>query len=312
MALVFEKADERNAKAEFRQSIAVFGPPGVGKTSLIRTLPDTETLVLDLEAGMKSVQGWNGVSMPIRAYTDFRDFAVLLGGPDPSAPNTSYFSTGYHAHISAQYKGTGILELLASKRIIFIDSITDLTRQIFAWAKQQPESFNVKGEVDTRGTFGLVGRETIQVLKHLQHTPDKTVIFVGVLEQVKDDAKQKVWQPQMEGSKGPRELPGIVDQVITMHHFAKGSEGVWFLDPDSPHRRLVCRAGNRFGLPAKDRSTRLAETEPPDLGRLLAKMNGKPVSEEATTIVETAEVPTGANPNTPAAITHAVTTPAWA
>ena len=38
-------------------------------------------------------------------------------------------------------------------------------------------------------------------------------------------------------------------------------------------RRLVCRTGNPFGLPAKDRSGRLDMTEPPDLGALLFKIN---------------------------------------
>ena len=38
-------------------------------------------------------------------------------------------------------------------------------------------------------------------------------------------------------------------------------------------RRLVCQAGNPFGLPAKDRSGRLDLTEPPDLGALLRKIN---------------------------------------
>jgi len=38
-------------------------------------------------------------------------------------------------------------------------------------------------------------------------------------------------------------------------------------------RRLVCQAGNPFGLPAKDRSGRLDVTEPPDLGALLRKIN---------------------------------------
>lgn len=38
-------------------------------------------------------------------------------------------------------------------------------------------------------------------------------------------------------------------------------------------RRLVCRAGNSFSLPAKDRSGRLDETEPADLAALLCKIN---------------------------------------
>ncbi len=45
-------------------------------------------------------------------------------------------------------------------------------------------------------------------------------------------------------------------------------------DPEKgEHRRLVCRSGNPFALPAKDRSGRLDVTEPADLGALLAKIN---------------------------------------
>ena len=71
----------------------------------------------------------------------------------------------------------------------------------------------------------------------------------------------------------PRELPGIVDQVISMSLFA-ADEDNWRHDPERADiRRLVCRAGNPFGLPAKDRSGRLDITEAPDLGALLAKIN---------------------------------------
>ena len=41
------------------------------------------------------------------------------------------------------------------------------------------------------------------------------MIFVGILERVTDDFGRVTWQPQMEGGKAARELPGIVDQVIT-------------------------------------------------------------------------------------------------
>ena len=77
----------------------------------------------------------------------------------------------------------------------------------------------------------------------------------------------------MEGSKAGRELPGIVDQVISMHLFSADSEGNWLLDEKAAERRLVCRSGNPYGLPAKDRSGRLDVTEPPDLGALLSKIN---------------------------------------
>jgi hypothetical protein len=77
----------------------------------------------------------------------------------------------------------------------------------------------------------------------------------------------------MEGSKVGRELPGVVDQVMALHLFSRDADGGYVLDEKASERRLVCRAGNPFGLPAKDRSGRLDVTEPPDLGALLAKIN---------------------------------------
>ena len=61
--------------------------------------------------------------------------------------------------------------------------------------------------------------------------------------------------------------------MITLSLFSRDGDG-WRHDPErGEHRRLVCRAGNPFGLPAKDRSGRLDVTEPPDLGALLSKIN---------------------------------------
>lgn len=81
------------------------------------------------------------------------------------------------------------------------------------------------------------------------------------------------WQPQMEGGKAARELPGIVDQVLTLSLFDRDGD-TWRHNPDSgAERRFVCRAGNPFALPAKDRSGRLDITDPPDLGALLTKIN---------------------------------------
>ena len=60
---------------------------------------------------------------------------------------------------------------------------------------------------------------------------------------------------------------------MSLHLFSRDAEGGYVLDDEATERRLVCRAGNPFGLPAKDRSGRLDVTEPPDLGALLAKIN---------------------------------------
>ena len=276
MAFRIITADERLSAAENKTSLAIFGPPGVGKTTLLKSLPAEETVCLDLEAGMKSVQDWRGDSIPVRSFTDFRDLAVLIGGHDPAQHPKSWYGAEYHAWLQQQYLGTGIEDFLARKRIVFVDSITDLTRQAMAYARQQPEAFSERtGKPDVRGAYGLLGREVIQALKHLQHARGKTVIFVGVLEKVTDEFGATTWQPQMEGTKAGRELPGIVDQVVSMQLFGRDAKGDWTLDETSAERRLVCRSGNPWGLPAKDRSGRLDVTEAPDLGALIAKIDGR-------------------------------------
>ena len=119
-----------------------------------------------------------------------------------------------------------------------------------------------------------MAREVIGLLKHLQHAPGKTTIMVGILEKVTDEFGKSTWQPQMEGGKVGRELPGIVDQVVSLSLFSRVGDGPWHHDPErGTERRFVCTAGNPFGLPAKDRSGRLDETEPPDLGALLRKIS---------------------------------------
>ena len=60
-----------------------------------------------------------------------------------------------------------------------------------------------------------------------------------------------------------------------MQLFARDAEGGWLLDETASERRLVCKSGNPWGLPAKDRSGRLDMTEPPYLGALLARIDGR-------------------------------------
>ncbi len=272
MPLRFISADQRLAEADGKTTLAIFGPSGVGKTSLAHRLPAVDTVVVDLEAGMKSLQGWAGDSIPVRSFPDAVDLACLIGGPSPSADPNGFFSAGHHAHVAQLYPD--LARLLAGKRIVLVDSITDLTRQAMAWAKTRPEAFSEKtGKPDVRGAYGLLGREVIELLKHLQHAPGRTVIFVGILERVVDELNRETWQPQMEGGKIGRELPGIVDQVMTLSLFDPDGDG-WRHNPTSgAERRLVCRSGNPFGLPAKDRSGRLELTEPADLAAVLAKIN---------------------------------------
>ena len=203
MALRIVTADERLSRAANKTTMALFGPSGVGKTTQLKTLPASETICIDLEAGLKSVQDWHGDSIPVRCFDDAIDLACLIGGVNPAADPNGFFSEAHYQHLTTAHPD--LVRLIASKSIVFLDSITDLTRQAMAWAKTRPEAMSEKtGKPDTRGAYGLLAREVIGLLKHLQHAPGKTTIMVGILEQVTDDFGKVTWQPQMEGGKAAR------------------------------------------------------------------------------------------------------------
>nr|CAM77553.1 conserved hypothetical protein [Magnetospirillum gryphiswaldense MSR-1] len=150
---------------------------------------------------------------------------------------------------------------------VFIDSITVAGRLCLQWCKGQPEAFSDRtGRPDSRGAYGLHGREMIAWLTHLQHTRAKNVWFVGILDEKLDDFNRRMFVPQIEGSKTGNELPGIVDEVITMAEMT--DEG------GKPYRAFVCHTINPWGYPAKDRSGRLDAGEEPHLGRLMDRIRG--------------------------------------
>jgi hypothetical protein len=146
--------------------------------------------------------------------------------------------------------------------------LTQLGRLSLRWAEQQPEAFTDRGRKDTRAAYGLHARETLAFLHQLQHARNKNIVFVGILERIVDDLKVVTWGLQLEGGKASRELPGVVDQIITMNFLDFG-------DGKPPIRGFVCTNPNPWGYPAKDRSGRLQQIEPPDLGRLFLKLTRK-------------------------------------
>jgi hypothetical protein len=252
-------ADERLRERRGAKAL-IIGPTGVGKTSLLRTLDPAETLFVDIEAGDLSVLDLAVPTIRIDDWPTARDLAARIGGANPSFGPTMAYSK---AHFEAVGGG---LEDLGRYVTIFVDSITALSRLSYRWSEQQPEAFSERtGKRDVRGSYGLHGREMLLWLHQLQHAREKNVVFVGILERVIDEFNRGEWQLQCEGSKTSRELPAIVDQIVTMNFLNFG-------DDEPPARGFVCTSPNAWNFPAKDRSGRLDAIEPPDLGKLLRKL----------------------------------------
>jgi AAA domain len=262
MTLPIITADQRLAEKRGIKG-CIFGKPGIGKTSLLWTLEPSKTLFFDLEAGDLAVEGLKIDSIRPRTWLECRDFAVFIGGANPALRDDQPYS---NAHFQAVCEKFGDTAGLDRYETIFVDSITVAGRLCFQWCKGQPQAFSDKtGKPDTRGAYGLHGQEMIAWLTHLQHTRAKNVWFVGILDEKTDDFNRRFFAPQIEGSKTGLELPGIVDQLITMAAITPD-------DGADPYRAFICHTLNPFGYPAKDRSGRLALMEEPHLGKLMAKV----------------------------------------
>jgi hypothetical protein len=276
-ALPIITADQRLAETRGIKGV-IFGTSGIGKTSLLWTLKNSTTLFFDLEAGDLAIEGLAMDAIRPRTWAECRDFAVFIGGPNPALRADQPYSQAHFEAVCAKFGDPAALEKYDT---VFIDSITVAGRLCFGWCKGQPEAFSEKtGKPDVRGAYG---REMIAWLTHLQHTRAKNVWFVGILDQKLDDFNRPVFQPQIDGSKTGLELPGIVDQVITMAEF-KAENGTL-------QRGFVCQTLNPWGYPAKDRSGRLDMLEAPHLGRLMDKIRGPLIPEERRLTYQAPELP---------------------
>ena len=288
MTLRIITADERLAEQRMLK-LAIFGGSGQGKTSLLWTLLASTTLFMDLEAGDLAIEGWAGDTIRPRTWQECRDFAAFIGGPNPALRADQPYSQAHYDMVCQQFGDPALLHRYQS---VFVDSITVAGRLCLQWCRGQPEAHSEKtGKPDIRGAYGLHGREMIAWLTHLQHTRGKNIIFVGILDEKLDDFNRKVFVPQIDGSKTGLELPGIVDEVLTLAAI-KDEAGQF-------RRALFCQTLNPWGYPAKDRSGRLDVVEEPHLGRLFEKIRGpaRPVAERLA-LPPPALPASSTNPNT--------------
>ena len=257
-------ADERLAEPRTIKGV-LLGKTGIGKTWQLKTLDQQTTLFVDLEAGDLTVQDWHGDAIRPRTWEQCRDLAVFIGGPNPALRPDQPYSSAHYEEVRERYGDPAALERYQA---IFVDSITVAGRLCLQWCRGQPEAFSERtSKPDLRGAYGLHGREMIGWLTQLQHTRGKNVWFVMILEEKLDDFNRRLFVPQIDGSKAANELPGIVDEVITLAQ-VPAEEG-------PPYRAFVCQTLNPWSFPAKDRSGRLDMLEEPHLGRLMAKIRGE-------------------------------------
>ena len=257
-------ATERMARGNDVKAV-ILGPPGIGKTSLLRTLDPKTTLYFDLEGGDLAVQDYPCDQMSPRTWQECRNLACLIGGPDLSAKEGEPYS---QAHYNAMLQQNPDINFDKYKTI-FIDSITDASRLCRKWVVQTGRDLNAKGKKDGFAKFGAIADEMLDWFNRLQRTPNKDIIFVAIMDTKIDDFGRAEHGFQLEGAKAGKALVGILDEVFTY-------DLIQFEGEEKPRRAFITHLDNPHGYIAKDRSGRLALYEEPHLGKLLTKIKTQP------------------------------------
>lgn len=247
----------------------IWGAAKVGKTTLLKSLPAAETLVIDVEAGLKSVQGTPFDCETIRNWEKARALACYIGGADPALslndPNVPY-SAAYYKLAIEHYKEKFDLN---KYKYLFVDSITVASQLCKKYCVRDARSFTEKGKLDNRKVFGLIADEMIAWLTHLQHIKTMNVWLVGRLVKTALDSGEVVYVPELEGAKTKDALAGLVDEILTMTLMhGKDADG-----KDYTRRVFVTSLNNMWGFPAGDRSGCLDLYEPAHLGNVTEKIN---------------------------------------
>lgn len=262
-------ADQRKQEDRGRL-LLVLGPQGIGKTSLLYTLPPQETLFCNIEHGDLAVENFLGDEVTLDTWEEIVDLACFVGGPNPEVNDSDPFNQGHYDAVVAKYAQNGITrESFNRYNYLFMDSLSEMARKCWRWCQTQPEAWSEKkaNTKNTMGAYGLLGNSIIGLLDQFKKSKHQNVIFVGLMDQIANDSGRLVWTPQLQGGASKRESLGVVDEVLCMY-LGNNEDG-------STYRAISTKLENPWGFPSKDRSSRLDPVEAPDLLNIINKMKGK-------------------------------------
>jgi phage nucleotide-binding protein len=181
----------------------IYGEPGVGKTTLARTLlPMGKVLIVSCESGLKPLSGMDIEVFQAKNYTDLNAFlqAFAKGELD-----------GYAA--------------------IFIDSLTEVGKLI------EQHYFNLFAEVDERGVrdvpkannfkyYGAIARDLEMFCRMIRDRNKQHVFFTALATEWEDrDTGMSGVNPALVGKKVGELLPGLFDFVFAYRYMPDPNDG---------------------------------------------------------------------------------------
>jgi phage nucleotide-binding protein len=232
------KITNTKEQAQLPIKVLVYGKPGVGKTTLAKTLTE-KTLIISAEGGLLSLSG-----------ADIDVIDLLTDDSGALIPKEKRYP-----RLQEVYKF--LLSKEAEKyKCVFIDSLTEVNQVIM-----DQLHIEYPDRKDSLPMFGELNKRMRAFVKSLRDLPGKSVVITA-LSEIDKDEDGKMYQTVTLIGKFASQLPALFDEVFLMTA-VKDEEG-------TQKRVLITQATER--LVAKDRSGKLSTIEAPDLGAIFTKI----------------------------------------
>lgn len=216
--------------------ICIYGCSGIGKTSTVKSLPHSEVLLLDAESGLASLEGTSVDTISL-SRDDSGNFV-----PEEKRYERLLQFNSFIQEQSAKNK----------YKYIVIDSLTEIGQNIQKLMASKHTGFLAWSEYT---------KAMIDLLKFYRDLGHYTVIFTALEGRIEDNDGASFAYPDIGGKKAKEYLLPQFDEVFRM-----------IADSDK-NRMFVTRTTAK--TQAKDRSNKLDELEPANLGEVLKKMRGE-------------------------------------
>lgn len=164
----------------------VFGMSGVGKTSLIPTLPNP--VILSAEGGLLSISDSDIPYIEISSMADLMEAYTWV--------TTSAEATGFQS--------------------IALDSISEIAEVVLAE--------ELKKSKDGRAAYGELNSKMMEVIRAFRDIPGKHVYFSSKCEKAQDEQGRMLYSPSMPGKTLSMQIPYAFDMVFALRA-DKDSEG---------------------------------------------------------------------------------------
>jgi hypothetical protein len=220
-----------------RISVLVVGKPGVGKTSLLRTIsPNEKVCTISAESGLLCVRDMvkNGqvTGVVIESFKDFEECFLYLK---------------HDAAWKAAYDW------------VFIDSLTEISELCFKQAK----SNNPGGREKNFNVWNDYGEMFVDVIKGFRDLMDYNVVLTALETTEFDENKMRYIYPSIPWKKLQQKVAGHFDEVmymtVVLNEKTSQYERVFYTQPF-------------WNFPSKDRSNNLSLIEPPNLAYIKDKI----------------------------------------